>query len=192
MRRCSRCTLLATRLLRCALSASQVWPCVMQVHFVLFLAPAGVREKAMGWTMTARDDFRVIAWTRRAGNPLSLLLLLTLLSLSVQWDIALPRERRFSWRTGTSNLLNFTYDITYVNSFFFTCMCEDLTKGTTLKLCSNTHKHTHTHTHRYTTDCKPSPQFPAPHYSRRTLHNCIYCFVFFLFSLLGTSYPPPF
>lgn len=52
--------------------------------------------------MNVSDDFRVIAWTLRAGNHLGLLLLLTLLSISVQSDITLPRERRFSWRTGTN------------------------------------------------------------------------------------------
>lgn len=109
----------------------------------------------MGWTMTVRDDFRVIAWTRRAGNHLGLLLLLTLLSLSVQSDIALPRERRFSWRTGTNNkkvaffvcpiqfhLLNIL--LALLLGFFFTFVCEDSTKETSLNLC--THINTHIHT----------------------------------------------
>lgn len=61
---------------------------------------SGVREEAMGWTMTVRDDLGVIAWTRRAGNRLSLFLLLSLFSLSVQSDVAFPREDRFSWKAG--------------------------------------------------------------------------------------------
>lgn len=62
--------------------------------------PTGVREEAMGWTMTLKDDFGVIAWTPRAGSHLSLLLLLSLFSFSVQSDIAYPKDRHFSWRAG--------------------------------------------------------------------------------------------
>lgn len=63
--------------------------------------PTGVREEAMGWTMTLKDDFGVIAWTRRgAANNLSLFLLLSLFSFSVQSDIVFPRDRHFSWKAG--------------------------------------------------------------------------------------------
>ena len=55
----------------------------------------------MGWTMTLKDDFGVIAWTRRgAGNYLSLFLLLSLFSFSVQSDIVFPRDHHFSWKAG--------------------------------------------------------------------------------------------
>lgn len=55
----------------------------------------------MGWTMTLKDDFGVIAWTRRgAANNLSLFLLLSLFSFSVQSDIVFPRDRHFSWKAG--------------------------------------------------------------------------------------------
>lgn len=76
---------------------------------------SGVREEAMGWTMTVRDDLGVIAWTRRAGNHLSLFLLLSLFSLSVQSDVAFPREDRFSWKAGKMpSLFLFFY-------FYFCC-----------------------------------------------------------------------
>lgn len=64
------------------------------------ILPTGVREEAMGWTMTLKDDFGVIAWTRRAGNSLSLFLLLSLFSLSVQSDIVFPKDHHFSWKAG--------------------------------------------------------------------------------------------
>lgn len=38
------------------------------------------------------------------------------------------------------------------------------------------HRSIYTYTHTRTTDCKPSPQILSPHYSRETLHNCIYSF----------------
>lgn len=62
--------------------------------------PTGVREEAMGWTMTLKDDFGVIAWTRRAGSNLSLVLLVSLFSFSVQSDIVFPKDHHFSWRAG--------------------------------------------------------------------------------------------
>lgn len=54
----------------------------------------------MGWTMTLKDDFGVIAWTRRAGNYLSLFFLLSLFSIPVQPDIVFPKDHHFSWKTG--------------------------------------------------------------------------------------------
>lgn len=54
----------------------------------------------MGWTMTLKDDFGVIAWTRRAGNYLSLFLFWSLFSFSVQSDIAFPKDHHFSWKAG--------------------------------------------------------------------------------------------
>lgn len=62
--------------------------------------PTGVREEAMGWTMTLKDDFGVITWTRRAGNSLSLFLVLSLFSFSAQSDIAFPKDHHFSWKAG--------------------------------------------------------------------------------------------
>uniref|UniRef100_A0A674ML26 Thrombospondin type-1 domain-containing protein 7A n=1 Tax=Takifugu rubripes TaxID=31033 RepID=A0A674ML26_TAKRU len=50
--------------------------------------------------MTLKDDFGVIAWTRRAGNYLSLLLLLSLFSSSALSDIPFPKNQHFSWKTG--------------------------------------------------------------------------------------------
>ncbi len=70
----------------------------MLMNFVFFLT--GVREEAMGWTMTLKDDCGVIAWTRRVGNYVSLFLLLSLISFSVQSDIVLPKDHRFSWKAG--------------------------------------------------------------------------------------------
>uniref|UniRef100_A0A3B5A609 Thrombospondin type 1 domain containing 7B n=1 Tax=Stegastes partitus TaxID=144197 RepID=A0A3B5A609_9TELE len=52
----------------------------------------------MGWTMTLKDDFGVIAWTRRAGNYLSLFLLLSLFSIPAHSDIVFPKDHHFSWR----------------------------------------------------------------------------------------------
>lgn len=54
----------------------------------------------MGWTMILKDDFGVIAWTRRAGNYLSLFLLLSLFSIPVQSDIVFHKDHRFSWKAG--------------------------------------------------------------------------------------------
>ncbi|XP_068186329.1 thrombospondin type-1 domain-containing protein 7B [Antennarius striatus] len=54
----------------------------------------------MGWTMTLKDDFRVIAWTWRVGNYLSLFFLLSLCSFSVQSDIVSAQDHHFSWKTG--------------------------------------------------------------------------------------------
>ncbi|KAI4805922.1 hypothetical protein KUCAC02_010515 [Chaenocephalus aceratus] len=54
----------------------------------------------MGWTMTLKDDFGVISWTRRAGNCLGFLLLFSLVSISVQSDIVFPKDRHFSWKAG--------------------------------------------------------------------------------------------
>ncbi|GLD59074.1 thrombospondin type-1 domain-containing protein 7B isoform X1, partial [Lates japonicus] len=52
----------------------------------------------MGWTMILKDDFGVIAWTRRAGCYLSLFLLLSLFSIPVQSDIVFHKDHRFSWK----------------------------------------------------------------------------------------------
>uniref|UniRef100_A0A3P8SWS5 Thrombospondin type 1 domain containing 7B n=1 Tax=Amphiprion percula TaxID=161767 RepID=A0A3P8SWS5_AMPPE len=52
----------------------------------------------MGWTMTLKDDFGVIAWTWQAGNYLSLFLLLSLFSIPVHSDIVFPKDHQFSWR----------------------------------------------------------------------------------------------
>uniref|UniRef100_A0A3P9C4G4 Thrombospondin type 1 domain containing 7B n=1 Tax=Maylandia zebra TaxID=106582 RepID=A0A3P9C4G4_9CICH len=52
----------------------------------------------MGWTMTLKDDFGVIAWTRQAGSYLSLFLLLSLFSISVRLDNVYPRDHHFSWK----------------------------------------------------------------------------------------------
>uniref|UniRef100_A0A3B4YAH4 Thrombospondin type-1 domain-containing protein 7A n=1 Tax=Seriola lalandi dorsalis TaxID=1841481 RepID=A0A3B4YAH4_SERLL len=52
----------------------------------------------MGWTMILEDDFGVIAWTRRAGNYISLFLLLSLFSTPVQSDILFPKDHHFSWK----------------------------------------------------------------------------------------------
>ncbi|XP_029967914.1 thrombospondin type-1 domain-containing protein 7B isoform X2 [Salarias fasciatus] len=54
----------------------------------------------MGWTMTLKDDFGVIARTRRAGNYLSLFLLLCVFSIPVPADLVFPKDRHFSWRAG--------------------------------------------------------------------------------------------
>ncbi|XP_047457726.1 thrombospondin type-1 domain-containing protein 7B isoform X2 [Mugil cephalus] len=54
----------------------------------------------MGWTMTLKDDFGVIAWTRQAGNYLSLFLLLSLVSIPVRSDIVFPKDHHFSWKAG--------------------------------------------------------------------------------------------
>ncbi|KAG8000762.1 Thrombospondin type-1 domain-containing protein 7B [Nibea albiflora] len=54
----------------------------------------------MGWTMTLKDDFGVIAWKRRAGYYLSLFVLLSLFSFSVQSDIVFPKDHHFSWKAG--------------------------------------------------------------------------------------------
>ncbi|XP_039883311.1 thrombospondin type-1 domain-containing protein 7B isoform X1 [Simochromis diagramma] len=54
----------------------------------------------MGWTMTLKDDFGVIAWTRQAGSYLSLFLLLSLFSISVRLDNVYPRDHHFSWKAG--------------------------------------------------------------------------------------------
>ncbi|XP_029315244.1 thrombospondin type-1 domain-containing protein 7B isoform X2 [Cottoperca gobio] len=54
----------------------------------------------MGWTMTLKYDFGVIAWTRRAGNYLSFFLLLSLFSITVQSDIVFPKDHNFSWKAG--------------------------------------------------------------------------------------------
>lgn len=68
----------------------------------------------MGWTMILEDDFGVIAWTRRAGNYLSLFLLLSLFSVPVQSDFVFPKEHHFSWKTGKN--LNFNYPPSYYKS----------------------------------------------------------------------------
>lgn len=62
----------------------------------------------MGWTMTLKDDFGVIAWTRRTGNFLSLFLLLSLFSFSLESDIVFPKDHHFSWKAGK----------TFISSFF--------------------------------------------------------------------------
>lgn len=54
----------------------------------------------MSWTMTLKDDFGVIAWTRRAGSYLSLFLLLSLFAFSVPSDILFPKDHHFSWKAG--------------------------------------------------------------------------------------------
>lgn len=54
----------------------------------------------MDWTMTLKDDFGVIAWTWRAGNYLSLFLLLSVFSIPVQSDFVFPKGHHFSWKTG--------------------------------------------------------------------------------------------
>lgn len=54
----------------------------------------------MGWTMTLKDDFGVIAWTRRGGNHHILFLLLSLFFFSVQSDIVFPKDHHFSWKAG--------------------------------------------------------------------------------------------
>ncbi|XP_056290680.1 thrombospondin type-1 domain-containing protein 7B isoform X1 [Pseudoliparis swirei] len=54
----------------------------------------------MGWTMTLKDDFGAIAWTRHAGSSLSLFLLLSLVSLSVQSDVVFTKDHHFSWKAG--------------------------------------------------------------------------------------------
>jgi len=54
----------------------------------------------MSWTMTLKDDFGVIAWTRQAGNFLNLFFLLSLFSIPVPSDIVLPKDRHFSWNAG--------------------------------------------------------------------------------------------
>lgn len=59
----------------------------------------------MDWTMTLKDDLGAIAWTRRAGNYLSLLLLLLLFSSSTLSDITYPKNQHFSWKAGKSNFL---------------------------------------------------------------------------------------
>lgn len=54
----------------------------------------------MGWTMTLKDDFGVIGWKRQAGYYLSLFVLLSLFSFSVQSDIVYPKDHNFSWKAG--------------------------------------------------------------------------------------------
>ncbi|XP_072253400.1 thrombospondin type-1 domain-containing protein 7B [Leuresthes tenuis] len=54
----------------------------------------------MSWTMTLKDDFGVIAWTRQAGNFLNLFFLLSLFSIPVPSDIVLPKDRHFLWKAG--------------------------------------------------------------------------------------------
>lgn len=72
-----------------------------------FCLPTGMKEEAMGRTMTLKDDFGVIAWTWRAGNYLSLFLLLSLFSSSALSDVPFPKNQHFSWKTGKSTLLHF-------------------------------------------------------------------------------------
>lgn len=60
----------------------------------------------MGWTMTLKDDFGVIAWTRQAGSYLSLFLLLSLFSISVRLDNVYPRDHHFSWKAGKIFILS--------------------------------------------------------------------------------------
>ncbi|KAM4608386.1 thrombospondin type-1 domain-containing protein 7B [Polymixia lowei] len=50
--------------------------------------------------MILKDDFGVIAWTRRAGNYLSFFFLLSLIVIQVQSDIEFPKDHHFSWKTG--------------------------------------------------------------------------------------------
>lgn len=59
--------------------------------------PSGLREEAMGWTMTLKDDFVRI---RRAEKYLSLFLLFSLFTLSVWSDITFPKDRHFLWKAG--------------------------------------------------------------------------------------------
>ena len=54
----------------------------------------------MGWTMTLKDDFGVISWTRQAVKLLSLFLLLSFVCIPVPSDIVLPKEHHFSWKAG--------------------------------------------------------------------------------------------
>lgn len=99
------CTFPIFKVLQTLLSSGFLWFQVCEWdadEFSVF--PTGVREEAMGWTMTLKDDFGVIAWTRRAGNYLSLFLLLSLFSFSVQSDIVFPRDHHFSWKTGKISL----------------------------------------------------------------------------------------
>uniref|UniRef100_A0A1A8PEM2 Thrombospondin type-1 domain-containing protein 7A n=3 Tax=Nothobranchius TaxID=28779 RepID=A0A1A8PEM2_9TELE len=54
----------------------------------------------MGWTMTLKDDFGVIACTRQAGNFLIFFLALSSFSAPVHSDISLPNNHHFSWKAG--------------------------------------------------------------------------------------------
>lgn len=83
--------------------------CKGDVHEFCCL-PTGMKEEAMGRTMTLKDDFGVIAWTWRAGNYLSLFLLLSLFSSSALSDIPFPKNQHFSWKTGKSSFLHFKYN----------------------------------------------------------------------------------
>lgn len=80
----------------------------------------------MGRTMTLKDDFGVIAWTWRAGNYLSLLLLLSLFSSSALSDIPFPKNQHFSWKTGKSTLLHFKLTSIYVFDQFTSTWLEAL------------------------------------------------------------------
>lgn len=79
------------------------------IKILIFFFLAGVREEAMGWTMTRKDDLGVIARTWQAGNVLSLFLLLSFFSIPVHSDIILLKDHRFSWKAGTSLNFSMTY-----------------------------------------------------------------------------------
>lgn len=91
-----------TFFLLCNLFSDYHSPCC-RPYFMLrnfYFLPTGVREEAMDWTMSLRDDFGVNAWTQRAGISLDFLVLLTLFSIPIQADIVLHRDHHFSWKAG--------------------------------------------------------------------------------------------
>lgn len=54
----------------------------------------------MGWTMTLKDDFGVIAWAGGTGNYLSFFVLWSLLFIHVRTDIVFHMDHQFTWKTG--------------------------------------------------------------------------------------------
>ncbi|XP_019738101.1 thrombospondin type-1 domain-containing protein 7B isoform X2 [Hippocampus comes] len=54
----------------------------------------------MGWTMTLKDDFGVIAWAGGTGNYLSFFVLWSLLLIHVRTDIVFHMDHQFTWKTG--------------------------------------------------------------------------------------------
>lgn len=92
----------------------------------------------MGWTMTLKDDFGVIAWTRRAGNYLILFFLLSLFSIPVQSDIVFPKDHHFSWKTGK---MSYFFHYKCVNQCSFMTIKILLTQDKYLSSLEQNHNH---------------------------------------------------